>query len=273
MSGFHSLDGVLVDVVVGLDSSSLRSTEGFDGLDVVVSSVSVSSSGSLSEFPGMSSSGGSLSQVVESLKVGSFGSSVFVVRDNQMVVGVFGVLDGMDVVVSHMRVVLFSFNGVVDGMTEPRVSSIESVMGSTSSVEPDLVVVYGASEDSKGVSSQSLGMFVVTYNSSVMGIGMFCLVDRFFEAAVPHQECFVSPDGHLLASEVGEGLVSSLSLESHVFLHPLHSGGLSLLELSRVLKEGEVTEVVGSGTGGSSGENSDLSEHVNYFNYNSAGQF
>jgi len=50
VSGFHSLDGVLVDVVVGLDSSFLRSTEGFDGLDVVVSSVSVSFSGSLSEF-------------------------------------------------------------------------------------------------------------------------------------------------------------------------------------------------------------------------------
>lgn len=221
----------------------------------------------------MASSSGSLSQVVESLKVGFFGSSVFVVSDNQVVVDGFGVVDGMDVVVSHFRVVLFSFNGVVDGMMEPRVSSFESVHGSTSSVVPDLLVVFGASEDSKGVSSQSLGMFVVTYSSSVMGIGTFFLGDRFFEAVVPHLECFVSPGGHLTASEVGEGLVSSLSLESHVFLHPLHSGGLSHLELSRVLKEGEVTEVVGSGTGGSSGENSDLSEHVNYFNYNSAGQF
>lgn len=116
MSGSHSLDSVFVDVVVGLDSSCLRSTHGVDGLDEVVTGVSVSSLGSLSEFPGVSSLGGSVSQVVESLNVGSLGVSVSVVSFNHFLVSVTGVMNGLDVVVSHVTLVLCSFVCNMSGM-------------------------------------------------------------------------------------------------------------------------------------------------------------
>ena len=129
------------------------------------------------------------------------------------------------------------------------------------SLGPDSSNVSSVLEDSPGMRFSMSGFVVCSSDLNVMRQGMLLSLNGRSEVVVPLDEHLVSPDGSSLAHEVGNSLVSSDHLEVHVVLHPLLSGGLGHLELSHVAEEGEVSEVVGSGTGGSSGEDSDLSEH------------
>lgn len=261
MSGLHSLDGMLVEDMVGVDGSSLGSVEGLECLDEVVSGVSVSLGSGLSELVHVSSVGSGLVHSVDGLDVGVFGVSVGVVGLDNLVVGVSSVLDGLDVVLSGHGVVVLGTVHVADGLLESFVGSDEVVVGNVSSVDPDLADVHGVSHSVVSLLGESDDVSVGTDNSGVVSVSGSSGVDGFLEVHVPSEVLLVSPDSHLLASEVGHGLVTSGSLELHVFLHPGLTGGFGHLELSLVGEEGEVSEVVGSGTGGSGGDNSDLSEH------------
>ena len=261
MSGLHSLNGMFVENVVGVDGSSLGSVEGLECLKEVVSGVSVSLGSGLSELVHVSSVGSGLVHSVGGLDVGVLGARVGVVGTDHLVVGVSSVLDGLDVVVSGHGVVVLGTVHDMDGVLESFVGSDEVVSGMVSSVDPDLADVLGSLHSVVGTLGESDDVFVGTDNSAVVSESGDSGLDGSLEVVIPSEELLVSPDSHLLASEVGHGLVGSGSLESHVFLHPGLTGGFGHLELSLVLEEGEVSEVVGSGTGGSGGENSDLGEH------------
>lgn len=261
MTVLHSVDGVLVNGVVGADGSSLGSSQSLHGLVEVVLGDSVLSSGNLSEVVHVSSVGSSLVHSVLGSEMSTNGSLVVVDSLDVVVAHVASMSGGLDVVCSGLIVVLSGVLDVTDLLFEGVVGTVEVSLGNGRSVSPVSGHAVSVHHNFVGVGLSSNPLVVMSDNAFVVSNSVGHDSNGVLEGSVPFKENFVSPGSHVLASEVGDSLVTSGSLELHVLVHPLLSGRFGHLEVCLGVEEGEVSEVAGSDTGGSSGCNSDLSEH------------
>ena len=270
MSGSHSLFGVSVDLLVGLDGGSSGSsplgdsdTSGDLGESVVVGGLLPGVVGGGSSLERVSSSvspdGLNLLHVVE-VSGSSLNSTVpdaddlsgvhpSSVPDVSDVLLVVHDLDGVDEVLSGLEEVLLGHVLVVDG---------------------DVVSVSGLLEGLPGVASLGEGLVVLVDGFGVSVDGSLVSGNSSSELGSEHLVEFVTVAGVVVGSEVSEGLVSADGSKSHVLLDELSSGGLSGVEGFLVVEEREVSEVVSGGAGGSDGDGSDdgdLGEHSYFINY------
>lgn len=253
MTLLHAFDGVLVEFVVGGNGSSLGSLQSLEGLDEVVLGDSVSVGGLSSKGKHVSSVGSSSVHGASGLDVSRNGSSVVVEGSDVLGTLILEVSDGLSVVCFGLFVVLLSELDLLFLVLEFLVSSVEVGLGNGHSVSPVLGHALSVVHHFSGVVSSSDGSVVDSGNLFVVSNSGNHDLNGMLEVMVPFEENLVSPGSHVLASEVGDSLVTSGSLEFHVLVHPLHSGRFGHLEVSLGVEEGEVTEVAGSGTSGSRG--------------------
>jgi len=134
----HSVDGVLVESVVGGDGSCLRSSQSLEGLVEVVLGDSVLLGGMVSEFVHVSSVGSSFVHGVLGLDVSLNGSDVVVMGLDVLVFHVVGVSDGLMVVFLGLIVVFLGELDLLDLPFESVVGLVEFVLVSVHSSSPVL---------------------------------------------------------------------------------------------------------------------------------------
>lgn len=264
MTGLHSGDGVSVDVLVGLDGSSLGSSEGSSG-----GMVSSDTGGVLGL--GASSGGGSSLHGSNGSVVSGNGSLVVSDGSGVNLVGEVKTSLGMGEVSSGPMV----HSSGVSGMS---LSVVEFVLVGLDLSVPDLVLGVPVVHDSvefldhsggrvSGSASSSAGSTssgVVSLGGSGGLHGSDMGSNRGFEGFGPVHHLSVLAGSPCLALEVHHGVVVSGFHELEVLGHVSLSGLLSGGEVRSVVQETEAgsEEVVGLGKGGDSGEDGDFSEHL-----------
>jgi len=139
-------------------------------------------------------------------------------------------------------------------------------LGSSESLDSEVVVVHGSSLGEVSLSHHFPGILVVSDGSGVLSGGGG-------EGLVPSAEELVGGSSTVLGREVVVGLDVSGFHELHVLADVSHAGSHGLLEGSHVVEEGCVGEVTfggggggGQNSGGEGGNESDFGEHYLGFN-------